>query len=52
MFTTVAFLGCLLFAFFGLTRLVFAIVDGRLRAAAGVPGIFVVARTCHAVVVA
>ena len=28
------FLGCLLFAFFGLTRLVFAIVDGRPRAAA------------------
>lgn len=27
------FLGCLLFAFFGLTRLVFAIVDGRPRAA-------------------
>jgi hydrogenase-4 component F len=26
-----AFLGCLLFAFFGLTRLVFAIVDGRPR---------------------
>jgi len=26
------FLGCLLFAFFGLTRLVFAIVDGRPRA--------------------
>ena len=30
----VAFLACLLFAFFGLTRLVFAIVDGRPRAAA------------------
>jgi hydrogenase-4 component F len=29
------FLGCLLFAFFGLTRLVFAIVDGRPRAASG-----------------
>jgi hydrogenase-4 component F len=29
-----AFLGCLLFAFFGLTRLVFAIVDGRPRAVA------------------
>jgi hydrogenase-4 component F len=29
-----AFLGCLLFAFFGLTRLTFAIVDGRPRAAA------------------
>jgi len=28
------FLGCLLFVFFGLTRLVFAIVDGRPRAAA------------------
>jgi hydrogenase-4 component F len=28
------FLGCLLFAFFGLTRLVFAIVDGRPRARA------------------
>jgi hydrogenase-4 component F len=28
------FLGCLLFAFFGLTRLVFTIVDGRPRAAA------------------
>jgi hydrogenase-4 component F len=28
------FLGCLLFAFFGLTRLVFAIVDGRPRPAA------------------
>ena len=27
------FLGCLLFAFFGLTRLVFAIVDGRPRTA-------------------
>jgi hydrogenase-4 component F len=27
------FLGCLLFAFFGLTRLVFAIVDGRPRPA-------------------
>jgi hydrogenase-4 component F len=29
-----SFLGCLLFAFFGLTRLTFAIVDGRPRAAA------------------
>jgi hydrogenase-4 component F len=29
-----AFLGCLLFAFFGITRLVFAIVDGRPRRAA------------------
>jgi len=33
-YTAVAFLGCLLFAFFGLTRLMFAIVDGRPRAAA------------------
>ena len=33
-FTAVMFLGCLLFAFFGLTRLVFAIVDGRPHAAA------------------
>jgi len=33
-FTGVVFLGCLLIAFFGLTRLVFAIVDGRPRAAA------------------
>ena len=32
------FLGCLLFAFFGLTRLVFAIVDGRPRAAARATG--------------
>ncbi len=32
------FLGCLLFAFFGLTRLVFAIVDGRPRAASRVTG--------------
>jgi hydrogenase-4 component F len=37
-FTTVAFLGCLLFAFFGMTRLVFAIVDGRPRAAARATG--------------
>jgi hydrogenase-4 component F len=37
-FTAVAFLGCLLFAFFGLTRLVFAIVDGRPRAAARATG--------------
>jgi hydrogenase-4 component F len=29
-----AFLGCLLLAFFGMTRLIFAIVDGRPRAAA------------------
>lgn len=33
-----AFLGCLLMAFFGLTRLVFAIVDGRPRAAARTVG--------------
>jgi hydrogenase-4 component F len=33
-FTAVMFLGCLLLAFFGLTRLVFAVVDGRPRAAA------------------
>jgi hydrogenase-4 component F len=33
-FTAVMFLGCLLFAFFGLSRLVFAIVDGRPRALA------------------
>jgi hydrogenase-4 component F len=32
--TAAMFLGCLLFAFFGLTRLVFAIVDGRPRPAA------------------
>lgn len=32
--TAAAFLGCLLFAFFGMTRLVFAIVDGRPRTAA------------------
>ncbi len=38
MFTAVAFLGCLLFAFFGLTRLMFAIVDGRPRAAARAVG--------------
>lgn len=31
--TAAAFLGCLLFAFFGMTRLTFAIVDGRPRAA-------------------
>jgi hydrogenase-4 component F len=35
---TVMFLGCLLFAFFGLTRLVFAIADGRPRLAAGTGG--------------
>jgi hydrogenase-4 component F len=28
------FLGCLLFAFFGMTRLVFAVVDGKPRPAA------------------
>jgi hydrogenase-4 component F len=33
-----AFIGCLLFAFFGITRLVFAIVDGRPRAAARATG--------------
>ena len=33
-----AFLGGLLIAFFGLTRLVFAIVDGRPRAAARATG--------------
>ncbi len=32
------FLGCLLFAFFGLTRLVFSIVDGRPRQAAKAAG--------------
>jgi len=32
------FLGCLLFAFFGLTRLVFAIVDGRPRTASRAAG--------------
>jgi hydrogenase-4 component F len=37
-FAMTAFLGCLLFAFFGMTRLVFAIVDGRPRAAARVTG--------------
>lgn len=36
--TAAAFLGCLLLAFFGLTRLVFAIVDGRPRAAARAQG--------------
>jgi hydrogenase-4 component F len=35
-FVAAAFLGCLLLAFFGLTRLVFAIVDGHPRSAAGV----------------
>jgi len=33
-FTAILFLVCLLFAFFGLTRLVFAVVDGRPRPAA------------------
>jgi len=33
-FAAATFLGCLLFAFFGLTRVVFAIVDGRPRRAA------------------
>jgi hydrogenase-4 component F len=37
-FTATAFLLCLLLAFFGLIRLVFAIVDGRPRAAARVAG--------------
>jgi hydrogenase-4 component F len=32
------FLGCLLFAFFGLTRLVFAVVDGKPRASEGAEG--------------
>jgi len=35
-FVAAAFLGCLLLSFFGLTRLVFAIVDGRPRSAANV----------------
>ena len=35
---TAIFLGCLLFAFFGLTRLVFAITDGRPRQVANAPG--------------
>ena len=34
LFAATVFLGCLLFAFFGMVRLVFAIVDGRPRAAA------------------
>ncbi|MGC9942525.1 MAG: proton-conducting transporter membrane subunit [Verrucomicrobiota bacterium] len=37
-FVPVVFLGCLLFAFFGMTRLAFAIVDGRPRAAARAAG--------------
>ena len=37
--TAAVFLGCLLFAFFGLTRLAFAIVDGRPRIASTAPGI-------------
>ncbi len=36
--TAAVFLGCLLFAFFGMTRLAFAIVDGRPRVAAKTPG--------------
>ena len=36
--TAVVFLGCLLFAFFGLSRLVFAIVDGRPHVAARAVG--------------
>jgi hydrogenase-4 component F len=35
---TAMFLGCLLFAFFGLTRVVFGIVDGRPRTAARAQG--------------
>ncbi len=34
----IVFLGCLLFAFFGLTRVTFAIVDGRPRVASQVAG--------------
>lgn len=37
--TAAVFLGCLLFAFFGLTRLAFAIVDGRPRIATKTSGI-------------
>jgi hydrogenase-4 component F len=37
-FASTAFLLCLLFAFFGLTRLVFAIVDGRPRSCARTTG--------------
>jgi hydrogenase-4 component F len=37
-FAAVGFLACLLFAFFGLTRLVFAIVDGRPRVASRAVG--------------
>jgi hydrogenase-4 component F len=37
--TAAIFLVCLLFAFFGLTRLAFAIVDGRPRIAARAPGV-------------
>jgi len=36
--TVGVFLGCLLFAFFGLTRVVFAIVDGRPRTASKATG--------------
>jgi hydrogenase-4 component F len=35
---TAIFLGCLLLAFFGMTRVVFAVVDGRPRKAAKVNG--------------
>lgn len=38
-FAATVFLACLLFAFFGLIRLVFAIVDGRPRAAARASGV-------------
>ncbi len=37
--TAAIFLGCLLFAFFGLTRLAFAIVEGRPRIASKAPGV-------------
>ena len=37
-FAATVFLGCLLLAFFGMTRLVFAIVDGRPRTATHPPG--------------
>ncbi len=38
LWATTAFLGCMLFAFFGITRLAFAIVDGRPRPAARATG--------------
>jgi hydrogenase-4 component F len=38
LWATTAFLGCMLFAFFGITRLAFAIVDGRPRPAARASG--------------